>query len=109
MSFRVTALRLPFLAWWVLLSGFFANGQVSRVGATLEATVMDTSGAAVSGAQVTLRNTETNQSRTLVTDERGFSEALNWVAARTEYRWKNRVSRCTNTLEYACHSDRQSS
>lgn len=75
MSFRVAALRLLFLAWWVLLSSFLANGQVSRVGATLEATVMDGSGAAISGAQVTLRNTETNQSRTLVTDERGFCRA----------------------------------
>jgi hypothetical protein len=75
MSFRVTALRLPILVGWALFGGFFANGQVSRVGATLEATVVDTSGAAISGAQVTLRNVETSQSRTMVTDERGFFRA----------------------------------
>src|SRR5439155_5010370 len=50
--------------------------QTSKVGATLEGRVADTTGAPVSGAEVRLRSTETNQLRALETAERGsFSAA----------------------------------
>ncbi len=56
------------------LSLLFARmtiAQTSRVGASLEGTVTDSSGAVIPRATVTLRNTLTNQSRTGATDDRG--------------------------------------
>src|SRR6266568_3777295 len=63
-----------------LLFGFLscaANGgaQSSRVGAILEGTARDGSGAAIPGAKVTVRNTFTSQSRIVTTDEQGFFRA----------------------------------
>src|SRR5882672_3756939 len=52
-----------------------AAAQASRVGATLEGTVSDTSGAKILQAVITLRNTLTNQSRTVTTDDQGFFRA----------------------------------
>jgi outer membrane receptor for ferrienterochelin and colicin len=51
------------------------GAQVSRVGATLEGSVRDGSGAVIPGATATLRNTLTNQSRTVTTDDQGFFRA----------------------------------
>jgi hypothetical protein len=52
-----------------------AAAQSSRVGATLEGTVSDSSSAVIPQVTITLRNTETNQSRTAATDEEGFFRA----------------------------------
>jgi len=52
-----------------------AVAQASRVGATLEGTVSDTSRAVMPQAAITLRNTLTNQSRTVTTDDQGFLRA----------------------------------
>src|SRR5712671_5304079 len=52
-----------------------AAAQTSRVGATLEGTVSDTSGAVIPNSKVTLHNPLTNQSRTVTTDEQGFFRA----------------------------------
>ena len=49
--------------------------QASRVGATLEGTVMDRSGAAMPGSRVMIRNTLTGQSRIVTTNEHGFFRA----------------------------------
>jgi hypothetical protein len=49
--------------------------QASRVGATLEGTVIDTSGAVIPNSKVTLHNPLTNQSRTVTTDGQGFFRA----------------------------------
>ena len=49
--------------------------QASRVGATLEGTVRDGSGAVIPGSKVTVRNTLTSQSRTVTTDGQGFFRA----------------------------------
>jgi len=46
--------------------------QVSRVAATLEGTVRDTSGGAITDCKVLVWNTVTGQSRALTTDEHGF-------------------------------------
>ena len=51
------------------------NAQSSRVGATLEGTISDSSSALIPGATITLRNTETNQSRMAATDDDGFFRA----------------------------------
>ncbi len=71
---RINGLRLLALVC-ALVWGLFASAQVSKVRATIEGTVVDTSGASISGAQVTLRDVETNQSRTLATDGQGFFRA----------------------------------
>lgn len=52
-----------------------AAAQASRVAATLEGTVSDTSGAVIPNSKVTLHNPLTNQSRTVTTDEQGFFRA----------------------------------
>jgi hypothetical protein len=52
-----------------------AAAQASRVAATVEGTVRDTSGGAIPGAGVLLRNTSTSQSRLVTTDEQGFFRA----------------------------------
>jgi len=62
------------LLFTILLAGLSA-AQVSKVSATLEGMVVDSSGAVIPGAEVRLRNTETNQTRTVRSDERGFFRA----------------------------------
>jgi hypothetical protein len=52
-----------------------AAAQASRVGATLDAIVRDTSGAVIPNSKITLHNPLTNQSRTVTTDEQGFVRA----------------------------------
>src|SRR5713101_10074738 len=52
-----------------------AGAQASRVGATLEGTVRDPSGAVIPNSKITLHNPLTNQSRTVTTDEQGFFRA----------------------------------
>ena len=52
-----------------------AGAQASRVGATLEGTVSDSSSALIPQATITLRETETNQSRATTTDDQGFFRA----------------------------------
>ncbi|MFI5059134.1 MAG: TonB-dependent receptor domain-containing protein [Candidatus Acidiferrales bacterium] len=63
---------IPFL---ILGYAASAGAQVSKVGASLEGTVSDSSSAVIPGAIVTLRNTSTNQSRTVTADDQGFFRA----------------------------------
>jgi len=63
------------MSFAISLCGLDATAQVSRVAATLEGNVRDSSGAAISGTQVSVRNTFTSQSRTVTTDEHGFFRA----------------------------------
>ena len=63
------------LAALVLAHAADARAQASRVGATLEGTVRDSSGAVIPGAGVTLRNTSTNQTRAVTTSEQGVFHA----------------------------------
>ncbi len=60
---------LPIAVLLLLAASFSAHAQV--VGATLTGTVHDPSGAALSGATVTIRQTETGTKRVLVTDGEG--------------------------------------
>jgi hypothetical protein len=62
------------------------SAQVSKVGATADGNVHDSSGAAISNAKVTLRNTETNQMRTVATDDRGDFHAGELPAGTYEVR-----------------------
>lgn len=56
----------------LLLVTCAAGAQTSRVGATLQGTVSDPAGGRTPKAEVHLRETDILQSRTIVTDERGF-------------------------------------
>ncbi len=60
--------------------------QASRVGATLEGIVRDTSGAVIPSSKVTLHNPLTNQSRTVTTDEQGFFRAEQLAVGTYEIR-----------------------
>ena len=63
-----------------------AAAQASRVGATLEGIVSDTSGAVIPNSKVTLHNPLTNQSRTVTTDEQGFFRAEQLAVGTYELR-----------------------
>jgi carboxypeptidase family protein/TonB-dependent receptor-like protein len=59
----------------LLLHASYARAQASKVGASLEGTVSDSSSAVIPGTKITLRNTLTNQSRNVMTDDQGFFRA----------------------------------
>src|SRR5579862_7381847 len=69
---RMFALVAPFLFLWGAPG---ARAQSSKVGATLEGTVMDGSRAVISGVKVTLSNTSTNQTRDVTTSDDGHFRA----------------------------------
>jgi len=68
---RATRLRFWGVVWLTLL-GAVASAQTSRVGGTLEGTIKDSTRAAVPEAEVRLRNTETNQTRSVASDAKGY-------------------------------------
>src|SRR5260370_10937127 len=70
----------------LLLCAAEAAAQASRVGATLEGTVRDTSGAVIPNSKVTVYNPLTNQSRTVTTDEQGFFRAQQLAVGTYEVR-----------------------
>ena len=63
-----------------------AAAQASRVGATLEGTVRDSSGAAITRSKLMVRNTLTSQVRTVKTDEQGFFRAEQLAVGMYEVR-----------------------
>src|SRR5882762_3980666 len=63
-----------------------AAAQASRVGATFEGIVRDTSGAVIPNSKITLHNPLTNQSRTVTTDEQGFFRAEQLAVGTYEIR-----------------------
>src|SRR6267142_1337056 len=86
-SFSVRHIAIGIAVSFALL--FCAAGaaaQASRVGATLEGIVSDTSGAVISNSKVTLHNPLTNQSRTVTTDEQGFFRAEQLAVGTYEVR-----------------------
>src|SRR5258707_4803966 len=64
-----------------------AAAQASRVGATLEGIVSDTTGAVIPNSKVTLHNPLTNQSRTVTTDEQGSFEQSSLLLAAMKCEW----------------------
>jgi hypothetical protein len=60
--------------------------QASRVGATFEGIVRDTSGAVIPNSKVTLQSPLTNQSRTVTTNEQGFFRAEQLAVGTYEIR-----------------------
>jgi len=63
------------VSFLILVCSSTAGAQLSKVGATLEGTVSDSSGAVIPKATITLRNTLTNQFRAVTADDRGFFRA----------------------------------
>jgi outer membrane receptor protein involved in Fe transport len=63
------------ISFFILVCASSAGAQVSKVGATLEGTVSDISGAVIPKSTITLRNTLTNQFRSVMADDRGFFRA----------------------------------
>jgi Carboxypeptidase regulatory-like domain/TonB dependent receptor/TonB-dependent Receptor Plug Domain len=63
------------LSFLVLLCAVSAPAQSSRIGASLRGAATDSSGGVLPNAKVTLRNTLTNQIRTVTTDEQGLFRA----------------------------------
>jgi carboxypeptidase family protein/TonB-dependent receptor-like protein len=74
-SFGVRCGVLALILGRLLLYAPDSKAQASRVGASLEGTVSDSSGATISEAQITVRNVLTNLSRTVASDDRGFFRA----------------------------------
>jgi hypothetical protein len=74
---RTAAIALA-VAMVIILPPSNVDAQGSRVAAALEGTVKDSSGAVIPGAAIVLRNTSTNQARTMETDAVGsfHAEAL---------------------------------
>src|SRR5260370_30131237 len=86
-SFSVRRVAIGMAVSFALLScAANAAAQASRVGATLEGIVSDTSGAVISNSKVTLHNPLTNQSRTVTTDEQGFFRAEQLAVGTYEVR-----------------------
>jgi len=63
------------VSFLILVCASSSGAQLSKVGATLEGTVSDSSGAVIPNATITLRSTLTNQFRAVTADDRGFFRA----------------------------------
>src|SRR6267154_1410117 len=84
-SVRQVAIGIA-VSFALLFCAAVVAAQASRVGATLEGTVTDTSGAVIPNSKVTLHNALTNQSRTVTTDEQGFFRAEQLAVGAYEVR-----------------------
>jgi hypothetical protein len=74
------------LAFLTLVHAANACAQASKVGAALDGTVSDSSGAVIPGARVTLRNNLTNVIRVTLTNEQGAFHAEELVVGTYEVR-----------------------
>jgi hypothetical protein len=74
LAVQVKGLSICLFAIVVLATGVLAQTQITS--GTIQGTVLDANGAAVPGADVELKNAETNFSRSLTTDEDGRFAAL---------------------------------
>jgi len=70
----------------ILASPAAARAQASKVAATVEGSVRDSSGAVVPGATLTILDTLTNQTRLVTTDEQGFFRASQLAVGSYEVR-----------------------
>jgi outer membrane receptor protein involved in Fe transport len=84
-SMRHVAIGIA-VSFALLFCAAVAAAQASRVGATLEGTVSDTSGAGIPNSKVTLHNPLTNQLRTVTTNEQGFFRAEQLAVGTYEVR-----------------------
>src|SRR6266850_959000 len=82
--FLTRSLTVLITLGFTLFVAISAHCQVT--GATLSGTVTDASGAAIPGAQVSVRNAATGVTRDFTTDSAGFYTAPNIIAGTYEVR-----------------------
>src|SRR5215510_4099554 len=71
---RIAITVTPLLLTLLIISSGFAQTQITT--GTIQGTVTDSNGAVVPGANVEIKNLDTNFSKTLTTDEEGRFVAL---------------------------------
>jgi hypothetical protein len=86
----LSASRLLGRAFFVLLLALvgvaMSAAQTLKTSGTLEGTISDASGGRIPGIKVSLRETETNQTRTVTADDQGFFRATNLPVGTYEVR-----------------------
>ncbi|PYV63899.1 MAG: hypothetical protein DMG97_36570 [Acidobacteria bacterium] len=81
------SLARAFLVLLLILAGVAAStAQTLKTGGTLEGTISDATGGRITGAKVTLRQIETNQTRMVNSDAQGFFRATDLVVGTYEVR-----------------------
>jgi outer membrane receptor for ferrienterochelin and colicin len=76
--------RACFVLLLVLVGVATSAAQNSKTSGTLEGTISDTSGGLIPGVKVVLRQIETNQTRTVDTDDQGFFRAADLLVGTYE-------------------------
>ncbi len=69
-----------------LVSVVPSTAQTSKTSGTLEGTISDATGGRIPGAKVSVRQIETNQTRTVYTDDEGFFRATDLLVSTYEVR-----------------------
>ena len=72
-----------------LVSVATAAAQTLKTSGTLEGTISDSTGGRIPGVKVSLRQTETNQIRTVYTDDQGFFRSTDLSVGTYEVRIEN--------------------
>ena len=78
--------RASFVTLAILTGVAMLAAQSSKTSGTLEGTLSDTSGGRIPGAKINLRQNETNQTRTVSTDDQGFFRATDLLVGAYEVR-----------------------
>ena len=81
-SFALTVKELSVCLLVTLAFAVAATAQTQSTTGTIQGTVLDANGAAIPGASVEIKNSETNLTRTLTTDEDGRFVALSLPSGR---------------------------
>jgi uncharacterized surface anchored protein len=77
------AILAPLLAF---VTASTSAAQASKASGTLEGTISDATGGRIPGVKVSLRQTETNQTRAVTTDDQGFFRATDLTVSTYEVR-----------------------
>src|SRR5437870_3091183 len=86
-SLPARSLAEVFLVLLLILAGVTAStAQTLKTSGTLEGTISDATGGRITGVIVDLRQIETNQTRTVNSDDQGFFRATNLVVGAYEVR-----------------------
>ncbi len=83
---RCSLSRVFFVLWLALVGVAMSTAQTLRTSGTLEGTISDATGGRIPGVKVSLRQIETNQARTVYTDDGGFFRATDLPVSSYEVR-----------------------
>ena len=83
---RCSLSRAFFVLWLALVGVAMSTAQTLRTSGTLEGTISDATGGRIPGVKVSLRQIETNQARTVYTDDGGFFRATDLPVSSYEVR-----------------------